>query len=269
MLFALKDRTDPDGEVLAVVSYHEADDGFLIDLPPGADPWAEPLVLSSFAERGVRTVGPEWSKRWVRSRLVPPSRQNLGEVLKVNGLERYDEAALLAMTGGENSQDDCYVEPLGLDAAPRWYAQRYAERLSDVIPLDGGRLFLMFADGAAGVCHLADLTRDYPLLARVVADEGAAAGAGTAYGGRMACWGTTVTVPAEALRDACERIPLTRADMGRLAAAALVDASQAADLLGCSRQNVGAMARRGTLEPVKTGPKSTLFMRADILERLS
>lgn len=45
-----------------------------------------PFLFSSFVERGERAIGPAWARRWVAERVVPPGRQNLGEVLRANGL---------------------------------------------------------------------------------------------------------------------------------------------------------------------------------------
>ena len=64
-----------------------------------------PFLFSSFVERGERAIGPAWARRWVAERVVPPGRQNLGEVLRANGLREYSEFALLAIGKGACSQD--------------------------------------------------------------------------------------------------------------------------------------------------------------------
>lgn len=43
---------------------------------------------------------------WVRQRIVPPDRQNIGQILKANGLEEYDEFSLLMFGSGRCAQDD-------------------------------------------------------------------------------------------------------------------------------------------------------------------
>lgn len=43
----------------------------------------------------------DWSMRWVQSRIIPSSRQNIGEILRVNGMRSYDEHKLLLKMKGE------------------------------------------------------------------------------------------------------------------------------------------------------------------------
>ena len=42
----------------------------------------------------------DWSMRWVQSRIIPSSRQNIGEILRVNGMRSYDEHKLLLKNEG-------------------------------------------------------------------------------------------------------------------------------------------------------------------------
>ena len=45
-------------------------------------------------KRGETTVNSYWSKIWVQQRIVPPDRQNIGEILRDNHLQEYDEYAV-------------------------------------------------------------------------------------------------------------------------------------------------------------------------------
>ena len=78
----------------------EKDKKFYIELPDTADYWETPLILSSFLKRGKKTIDSHWSKIWVQQRIVPTDRQNLGQILKANGLEEYDEFKLLMLAKG-------------------------------------------------------------------------------------------------------------------------------------------------------------------------
>ena len=44
----------------------------------------------------------DWSMRWVQSRIIPSSRQNIGEILRVNGMRSYDEHKLLLKNEGRS-----------------------------------------------------------------------------------------------------------------------------------------------------------------------
>ena len=111
--FEIYDSSKRKRDALAVLYCEEGADGepgkMRIVIDPAVRAEELPLMLSLFAERGEREVPDEWARRWVGERVPPQGRQNLGEILRANGLETYDEVALLAASGGRSSQDDCLV----------------------------------------------------------------------------------------------------------------------------------------------------------------
>ena len=266
-LFALKDDNDPQRTVLAVLSCFGPEREYYFDMPEGTDPWTVPFILSSFASRKAWSIGPEWSGRWVESRLVPKSRQNLGEVLKVNGLDEYDSLRLLEMTEGRCSQDDCYLEPLRPVDAPAWFAVREAQRVVEAAALDDFRLLVAFRTGEVRILDDNDIAVACEGAARVLADADAFARAEVEPGGRGVRWGTCIRISDEALRSAGHRLPLSWGDLAQLAPALLVDAAEAAQMMGCTRQNINALMKHGVLNAAKTSGKATLFLRADIRAR--
>lgn len=48
----------------------------------------------------------------------------------------------------------------------------------------------------------------------------------------------------------------------------LVNTADVMQMLGCSRQNVFDLIKRGKLRPVKETPKERLFLKSDILTRV-
>ena len=203
----------------------------------------------------------------MESRLVPRSRQNLGEVRRENGLTEYDSLRLLEMTEGRNSQDDCYLEPLRPGDAPTWFLAREADRVAEVVALEGFRLLVAFRSGEVRVCTASDLEQCSEGLERVLSDEMAFARVEVAAGGRGARWGSMLYIGDDVLRAAGQPIPLTWADLRRIAPALLVDAAEAARELDCTRQNINALMKRGALSAAKSSDKATLFMRSDIQAR--
>ena len=93
----------------ATLTYDEGGDEYGIRIADDAKPSELPAILAVLVEQGVREVGDRWARRWVEERIVPPSRQNLGAVLRANDLETYDELALLVAGEGRCAQDDFLV----------------------------------------------------------------------------------------------------------------------------------------------------------------
>jgi predicted site-specific integrase-resolvase len=47
----------------------------------------------------------------------------------------------------------------------------------------------------------------------------------------------------------------------------VITAAEAAEILGCSRQNIDDLAKRGKLHPIKSSAKTTLFLKSEVLKR--
>ncbi len=267
--FELRDATNERAGTLALLECYDHPRSFCIELPPHVDPWDLPFVLHEFAQRDEHTVDPRWSLRWVQSRLVPTDRQNLGEVLRENGLDTYDEFRLLELTEGRCAQDDCYLVPLGLEQTPAWYEERRAMRLADVFALDGTRLLACFCDGQVLLCDMAAVLQDSPSFARILADQALFNRVSMQPGGHGACWGEALQVPLKTLREHGTSLGLVAADIAALARQTTLDTAEVARLLNCSRQNVSDLVRRGRLTPVKTTARGPLFLRSDVYARLA
>ena len=163
-VFAIRDETDESGKDLAYLFYYENDKRFYIELPENADPWETPLLLDSFARKGEHTVDSYWSGIWVRQRIVPPDRQNIGRILRDNGLEAYDEYALLMLASGRCEQDDYYLVPVGEGSLPEDIVRRSGKRVEDVVPLQDCCLLALFQDGTVRKCDLTEYFERMPLF---------------------------------------------------------------------------------------------------------
>ena len=62
-------------------------------------------------------------------------------------------------------------------------------------------------------------------------------------------------------------VPLTMENFRNFAAHRIINASEAAEMLGCSRQNIIDLTKRGKLHPIKTSEKSTLYLKSEVLKR--
>ncbi len=106
--YAIK-RTDRN-KAVAFLNYNDCENSFTIDIQQDATEKEVPFMLSLFLKKGIRHIDEYWSMRWVQSRIIPSSRQNIGEILRANGMKRYDEHALLIMNEGRCCQDEFYLE---------------------------------------------------------------------------------------------------------------------------------------------------------------
>ena len=75
----IKDESNNNLEI-GYLFYYESSDVFIIELSDKIQDLDVPLFFYPFFRRGIYTLNPEWSLRWVRQRIVPSDRQNLGSI---------------------------------------------------------------------------------------------------------------------------------------------------------------------------------------------
>ena len=198
-----------------------------------------------------------------------PERQNLGEVLRENGLSDYDELRLLELTEGRCSQDACYLVPRALGELPTWYAERTSQRLRDVFALSDFRLMALFRSGEVVWLSARELLADRRVFARILQDEEVFRRAALQAGGHGVRWGEQLALSSEELLRAGHPLPLSAEDVALVARQALCGTAEVMQVLGCTRQNVSDLVRRGRLSSYKVDGRMQLFLRSDVLDRRS
>lgn len=97
-------------QVWAKLTYNTDNKEFHISIPRDIDLIKSPIMLSLYAENGKFELDAQQSLYWVRERLIPPERMNIGEILRGIGLTEYDEYKMLLALRGRCVQDDMYIE---------------------------------------------------------------------------------------------------------------------------------------------------------------
>ena len=127
-----------DNIAFAYLFYYDKEHRFFIEISDSVNEWDVPPILSSFVERGQRTVDYYWSLRWVQNRIVPTDRQNLGQILIDSNLKSYDECKLLAISKGRCAQDDCYIKKIDKKILPEEITLRHNKKVKNFIPMSDG-----------------------------------------------------------------------------------------------------------------------------------
>ena len=266
-IFAVRNDFAEGKKDLAYLLYYEADKRFYIELPEDADPWETPLVLSSFVKKGVKTVNSYWSKIWVQQRIIPPDRQNLGQILRDNDLDEYDEFSLLMLSMGRCAQDDYYLEPLDERNLPEPVRGRFEKRIEDVVPLEQFTLLVFFRDGLVKKCRLQSYFQEHPPFRILLQREEFFRNVRIQTGGYGVTWDENRDIADVELYSRGEEVPLGLSDFKRFVSYRVINAAEAAEILGCSRQNIDDLTRRGKLHPLKTTGKSTLYLKSEVSKR--
>lgn len=109
--FALYDKDNNDKKV-GVLSYDTGSKQFGIEVSDGIPVEELPLSLEIRVKDDARVIGNDEAISWVRSRICPPGRHNILEILHEYGLKEYDEFELLMVTKAQCDKDGLYLADL-------------------------------------------------------------------------------------------------------------------------------------------------------------
>ena len=266
-VFAIKNELDKTAKDLAYLLYYEKEKRFYIELPEDADVWEMPLLLSSFLKRGEKTVNSYWSLMWVKQRIVPSDRQNLGQVLHENGLENYDEFELLMAGHGRCAQDDYFLSEISEERLLKQFGKRYEKRIEDIVPLENGQLLIFFRNGKLKKVDVKKIADKDLQLSAIMRHDALFNSVSIQPGGYGIYWNERDMIADYVLYDKGYEIPLSMNDFRSFVSHSVIGTAEAMELLSCTRQNMNDLIKRGRLTPVKREQKNTLFLKSEILQR--
>ena len=266
-IFAIRDESLPPDMLLGYLIYYERAKAFYIELPDETDPWIIPLLLSSFAKRGEHSVGSYWSRLWVQQRIIPQDRQNIGQVLKENGLTEYDEFELLMLTMGRCAQDDCYLEEINSAQLPELLLERWKTKIEDVVPLQDARLLVFFRNGEVKIADMWGFAESHPDCRPYLSPEERFKAVEVQPDGYGVFWSNRAMISDRELYEESQPVPLTLGDFIGFVRYRVVSTHEACQILGCSRQNIDDLIKRGKLRPIRQDNRNKLFLRNEITQR--
>lgn len=266
-IFAIRDESAINQIDLAYLLYYEVEKRFYIELPENADSWETPLLLSSFIKKGETSINSYWSKLWVQQRIVPTDRQNLGQVLRDNNLKEYDEFELLMLSMGRCAQDDYYLVSIEENQLPEPIKKRFKKLIEDVVPLNNFSLLVFFRDGSVKKCSIIDCYKNAPSFQVLFRNENFFYAITLQPGGHGVEWDVNLSINAATLYRTGTKVPLTASDFQNFVVHRVVNVAEAAEILGCSRQNIDYLTKTGKLHPIKSSGKNTLYLKSEILKR--
>ena len=244
--------------------YYEKAEEFVIELCEDLDEWDAPLLFQGLVRQGIYTVSKEDSLLWVKERVIPSGRQNIGMILKSHRLKEYSEMALLALSKGRCSQDACYLDEIREENIPENILKRRRKNVRECFVTGDKQLLCMFMDNEVRKVDLTKLVGKYKDVARVLKNEEILRSAGVGVGGYSVSFDGTIEIPASELRKVGVLLPLTTNDFYYFIGTNVIDTTVACDRIQCSRQNLSYMVNEGKIKPVLRGTKENLYLKGEI-----
>lgn len=261
-VYALRDSADKTKD-LAYIFYYTKQDKWYIEIGDGISEWELPFILEHFVRNGQYTVDSHWSREFVRARIVPPDRQNLGTVLRDNHMDVYSEFALFCLSEGRCSQDDCFITPISLSQVPKHIFDRRAEYISSatkheysvLVTLNNGNVLLMDLQKAAERATIPKHLLTYLLKL---------SGFSIDCAGNSIFLTESVSMPSRMISEISQKLPFPAELLRQYASDQMISTSEAAGILECSRQNIDDLIKRKKLMPARQSEGERLFYYSDI-----
>ncbi len=262
-VFEIRDASMND-EVLGILFYYEREKRFFIELLSDYDEWEAPFLFESFVKRGEYSIDSEWSLKWVRERIVPSDRQNIGMILKNAGLDSYDEYRLLVLSEGRCSQDELYIKRTADEMIPGEIMERQKAKVRDVIPLSGNRILVFFKDNMAGRMDIGLQYGKSSRFINVLSSDELFCSVRVSPGGNGIEWDEDRYIGYDKLRKEVKPSNEEYDDYLRFAGIRLADTSKVCEITGYSRQYISRLVSEGRIQPVYAGEQTRMFLKSDI-----
>ncbi len=264
VIFEIRDGAEERNRLLGYLFYYARSRRFFTELLRDTDEWTTPFIFAGFAKRGIYSIDSEWSMKFVRQRIIPSDRQNLGAILKENKLREYDAYKLLQLSAGRCAQDEIYLVKCAECDLALEIRSRLDHKVRDVLPMEDLRATVFFMDGTSRIINVGRMYADDRRFANVFQNRELFRNVYVSPGGNGIEWGEERFISAETLYNAGEKGYIEYDDLLTFAGKRVVDTTEAAGLLNCSRQYIGQLSSKGRLEPFKCGSNNSLFLRSDI-----
>ncbi|MCR4762909.1 MAG: hypothetical protein K5696_05205 [Lachnospiraceae bacterium] len=250
---------------IGTLLFFEKEKSFIVELRNDIDTWDATVFFHSFVDKGIFTLPRDISLAWVRERVIPDSRQNIGDILRNSRLREYDEMKLLELSEGRCSQDHVHIRRLR--EFPDYVTKRQEKNLKDVCLPGDGRLLCFFADDAVKEIHLTQLSEvttnddiSKILRNRALYDSGKV---GT--GGYFVTFNDSIDIPAGDLYRYGKDIPLRADDFITFARQNMIDTNESCKALQCTRQNLAYLVSQKQLTAVKENVRGNLYLKGDVI----
>lgn len=245
--------------------YYEKSGSYIVELCDNLDEWTAPLLFTSYVKRGIYTILREISLLWVRERVIPSGRQNIGSILSNHRLKEYDEMKLLELSEGRCSQDGLCIKKL--TELPKYAADRAAGNVTECIVNESGYLVCFFADGTIRKVDLHKLEAENG-VDKVLGNAAVLRSGKVGVGGYSVIFNDSIEISARLLQSAGQKLSLTKADFEAFITRNTLDTTGCCDMLECSRQNIAYMVNEGQLAPVRENVRGNLYLKGDVLRNM-
>ena len=262
--YAIYDKSLEWKKPIGYLFYFDKAKTFIIELSEELDEWEAPLLFQGLVNKGIYTVPADISLMWVKERIIPSGRQNIGMILKNHKLKEYSEMAFLALNKGRCIQDECYIVQITEEEIPQDIKERMSRNMAECFTTEDGGLLCMFKDDVVMKVDFERLTEKYKKLLYILNVKEWRENVKITAGGYSVLFNDTVEILSSDLRKIGVTLPLSTIDFYNFIQRNIVSTSAVCEMLQCSRQNLAYMVKEEKIQPIISGTKENLYTKGQV-----
>ena len=247
--------------LLGYLFYYDRSKRFYTELLSDLDEWSAPFIFAGHVKRGEYSIDSVWSKKFVNQRIIPPDRQNLGSILKENGLKTYDEYKLLLLSEGRGAQDELYLVRISEKEILSEINSRLSKKVLDVMALNNNRVLVFFKDGMSRIINIKEICGEDRLFGNILRNPDVFRSIRLSPGGNGIEWDEERFLSAEKLRETGKISDIKYEDVNEFIIERLADTAEVTRMLNCSRQYVNQLVDNKRLTPIREVGNSGVFSK--------
>ena len=263
-VFAIHDKDNERQEAIGYLYCFEKSHSYVAELSDDIDEWEAPLLFQGLVKKGIYTVPKDISLLWVKERVIPSGRQNIGLILKNARLKEYNERALLALSDGKCAQDRCILTEIPEKEVPERIARRRESNVSECFLTEGGQMICLFRDDVTSKVDLHVLATDNKDIQRLLKRKELQESVRVGVGGYSVAFQNGVEIPKEKLREKRWILPISAADFYRFVQKNIISSVTACESMGCSKQNLSYFVKANRIEPIISGSKENFYTKGSV-----
>lgn len=140
-------------------------------------------------------------------------------------------------------------------------------KVVDVVPLRDMNLLVFFEDESIRKFDVKKLFANNPEF-KILENEDLFNNVSVEPGGYGISWNDELDCSEGELYEQGEKINLSQNDFYSFVKHNLINTKEAAEILGCSKQNIDDLVKRKKIFPIKSGLKYNLYLKSEIKKRL-
>ncbi len=268
-VYAIYDEELARTDAIGYLFCYEKSNSYIIELCSDLNEWEAPLLFQGLVKKGIYTIPKDIAFLWVKERVIPNGRQNIGLILKNANIKEYNERILLDLSCGRCAQDSCFINEISENEIPPNIKQRDLINVSECFLTENEQIICLFKDDIACKIDLHQMLNNHSKVKHLLNNKELLHSVKVGVGGYSIVFNDSIEIMNTELRKEEWILPISASVFYQFVNSNIVNSAQACETLECSRQNLSYLLKKEKVKPVIYGIKENFYTKGSIQKVLN